>query len=79
MTEDQVRKIAENLAVEQSLDACKIVAVRHCKRSEISEPKTVGDEWVVQFQFECDEDVSSNYALAIVDDANEEAHFFDSL
>ncbi len=79
MTEKQIREIAEAYVVEQSLDKCNVVAVRRFKRSEIPNPTTVGDEWVVQFQFEIEEGVSACYTSVVIDDATGEPQLLESL
>jgi hypothetical protein len=79
VTENQVREIAENYVIEQKLETCSIVSVRKFDRSQIPNPVTVGDEWVVQFQFEIEEGVSTQYAMVIVDDATGMAELFEVL
>ena len=80
MTEQQVRQIAQKYVSDNSLDKCSIEAVRRTKRSEI-EQSTDGDEWVVQFRFDCDEEegVFANRAIVIIDDATGEPHFLENL
>ena len=79
MTEEEVCKVAEKYVVEQALDSCIVVGIRRFKRSEIEQPTTVGDEWVVQFQFESSEDESANYTSIVIDDATGEPHLLESL
>jgi hypothetical protein len=79
MTEEQVRDVAEKFVVDQALDKCVVVAVRRFKRQEIEQPTTLGDEWVVQFQFESDDEISANYACVVIDDATGEPQLFESL
>ena len=79
MTENEVRKIAEQYVVERKLDPCSIVSIRKFDRKDIPIPSTVGDEWVVQFQFECDEGVSADYLMVVIDDATGEPQQMESL
>ena len=79
MTEEQVLKVAEKYVMDQALDRCVVVAIRRFKRTEIEQPTTVGDEWVVQFQFESDDDVSASYTSVIIDDATGEPQILESL
>lgn len=79
MTENEVREIAEKYVAERKLDPCSIVSIRKFDRKKIPNPSTVGDEWVVQFQFECDEGVSPDYSMVVIDDATGELQLMESL
>lgn len=79
MTENEVRKIAEKYVVEWKLDPCSIVSIRKFDRKDIPNPSTVGDEWVVQFQFECEEGVSADYSMVVIDDATGKPQPMESL
>lgn len=69
MTENEVREAAKKCVSDQQLDPCRIVSVRRFAREEIGRPTTVGDEWVVQLQFEANENMSDHFGMVIVDDA----------
>ncbi len=79
MTENEVKRIAENYVVERKLDPCSIVSIRKFDRKDIPNPATVGDEWVVQSQFECDEGVSADYSMVVIDDATGKPQLMESL
>jgi hypothetical protein len=79
MTENEIRKIAEKYVVERQLNPCSIVSIRKFDRKVIPNPSTLGDEWVVQFQFQCDEGVSTNYTIVVIDDASGEPQLMESL
>lgn len=79
MTESEVRAVASNFVVEQRWDPCQIVSVRRFARDQIPDPETEGDEWVVQVQFESEDEGSVDYGMIIVDDATGIAHSFECL
>jgi len=79
MTEDEVRRVAEQFVVVKGFDKCAIVSIRRFDRSEIDDLDSVGDEWVVQFQFECRDDISAIYTMVVVDDATGLARSIDTL
>jgi hypothetical protein len=79
MTENEVRTIAEKYMFERKLDPWSIVSVRKFDRKEMHNPSTVGDEWVVQFQFQCEEGVSADYTMVVIDDATGAPQAMESL
>ncbi len=79
VTESEVREVALRYIVEQRLDSCDIVSIERFCRNRISQPKTIGDEWVVQLQFDNGEDVSTHFAMIIIDDATGIAQVSNSL
>ncbi len=81
MSEEQVNRIACDLVAHLKLDPCKLESVRRLPRSRSQSHTTTGDEWVVRFAFEQEDDVacSSEVALVIVDDATEQARLLDTL
>ena len=79
MTESEVLAVASNFVVEQRWDPCQIVSVRRFVREQIPDPETVGDEWVVQVQFESEDEGSVDFGMIIVDDATEIARPFECL
>jgi len=80
MSEEQVKRVACDLVAHLKLDPCKLESVR-LLRSQAPSPTTTGDEWVVRFAFDQEDDVacSSEVALVIVDDATEQARLLDAL
>ncbi len=79
MTEEQAQAIAEHYVTQQAIDKCAVVSIRRIRNAEIKDRLAIGDEWCVQFRFDDDDEVSSSYALVIVDDATAEPRFFDCL
>lgn len=79
MTESEVRVVASHFVIEERWNPCQIVSVQRFVRDQIPDPETEGDEWVVQVQFESEDDGSLDYAMIIVDDATGVAHSFECL
>jgi hypothetical protein len=79
MTEEEVRQIAQEFVVNQGLGKCSVISVRRFCRADIPNPSTIGDEWVIQFQFENDGTYAPECALVIVDDATGEPTPFETL
>jgi hypothetical protein len=81
MSEDQAKRIACDLVAQLRLDPCKVESIQRLTRSQVAAPTSPGDEWVVRFEFEQDDDVacSSEVALVVVDDASEDARLVESL
>lgn len=79
MTKDQVQRIAEQFVADQSLSSCKVVSVYRSAGSAAGHTAAIGGEWMVQFVFDCDEDVSASYALVVVDDVTGKPQLIEGL
>ncbi len=73
MTEKQARRVATKLVNEQSLSKCSIISSRRITNSD-GVP-----EWIVQLQFEPDNDESVSYAMIVVNDLTGDTILYDSL
>jgi hypothetical protein len=79
MTEDEARTIAQDYVINKSLDRCFVASVRKFSRADVRSPWTIGDEWVIQFQFENDGSYAAEYTSVMVDDATGEARLMEHL
>jgi len=81
MTEDQVKRIADDFISKSHLDPCEFASIRRFPKSSLDGPITVEDEWVVTYEFKLPDDVacSTEIAIVVVDDATGNASFLESL
>jgi hypothetical protein len=79
MTENEAREIAQKYVDEKSYDECVITSVRKLSPTGNLISSTLGDEWVVQFQFRNDGSYAAEYLYIAIDDATCEPRSLDCL
>jgi hypothetical protein len=67
MKEDEVKIAALNYVNEQQMSPCEIYAIRRRSFGSLIFPGEQREEWVVEFRFTSDDDLTVPHALIIVD------------